>query len=89
MQTMRTALDARWRRIPANTRGALLVAVGALILICMAALVKYLGRTLPIFEILFVRCLAGLLFHAAAARPHGHEAGAHPEAGAAFRARHG
>lgn len=62
METVRTALTARWRRIPANTRGALLVAVGAFILICMAALVKYLGRTLPIFEILFVRCLAGLLF---------------------------
>ncbi len=57
-----TAAAARWARIPPNTRGAVLVAVGAAQLICMAALVKYIGRTVPVMEILFVRCFAGFVF---------------------------
>lgn len=55
------ALSSRWARIPANSRGAALVAVGAILLVGMASLVKHLGQTLPLFEIIFVRCLAGLV----------------------------
>jgi drug/metabolite transporter (DMT)-like permease len=62
MNTNYTAVTDRWARMPANTRGAALVLLGAAQLICMAALVKYLGRTLPVMEILFVRCFAGFVF---------------------------
>ncbi len=62
MNPIRTAMTSRWSRIPANTRGALLVLAGAAQLVSMAALIKYLGQTLPVMEMLFVRCLAGLLF---------------------------
>ena len=54
-------LVANWSRIPANIRGAGFVAVGAFLLIVMASLVKQLGQTLPAFEVLFVRFLAGLI----------------------------
>ena len=54
-------LTAAWGRIPANIRGACLVAFGGFLLIVMASLVKHLGQTLPPFEVLFVRFLAGLL----------------------------
>jgi drug/metabolite transporter (DMT)-like permease len=50
-----------WDRIPANIRGACFVAVGGFLLIAMASLVKHLGQTLPAFEVLFVRFLAGLI----------------------------
>ena len=52
---------AVWGRIPANIRGACFVAVGGFLLIVMASLVKILGQTLPAFEVLFVRFLAGLI----------------------------
>jgi len=50
-----------WDRLPANMRGALLAAFGGFLLIGMATLVKYLGQRLPVFEVLFVRFLAGLV----------------------------
>lgn len=50
-----------WGRVPANIRGACYVAVGGFLLIVMASLVKLLGKSLPAFEVLFVRFLAGLL----------------------------
>lgn len=52
---------AAWRRIPANVRGALFVVTGGFLLIVMASIVKILGQTLPVFEVLFVRFLAGLV----------------------------
>lgn len=54
-------LKTVWGRIPANIRGACFVAVGGFLLIVMASLVKQLGQTLPPFEVLFVRFLAGLI----------------------------
>ena len=56
-----TSLKAAWDRIPANIRGACLVAMGGFLLIVMASLVKLLGQTLQPFEVLFVRFLAGLI----------------------------
>lgn len=50
-----------WGNLSANVRGAGFVIVGALTLIIMAALVKHLGQSLPAFEVLFVRFLAGLI----------------------------
>lgn len=50
-----------WNRLPANIQGAAFVVTGAFLLIVMASLVKHLGQTLPAFEVLFVRFLAGLV----------------------------
>ncbi|MDC0033576.1 DMT family transporter [Alphaproteobacteria bacterium] len=52
---------AAWSRIPANIRGASFVITGGFLLIVMASLVKLLGQTLPVFEVLFIRFLAGLV----------------------------
>jgi drug/metabolite transporter (DMT)-like permease len=52
---------ARWNLISPNIRGACFVVVGAFLLIVMASLVKHLGETLPAFQVLFVRFLAGLI----------------------------
>ncbi len=55
-------INARWSRLPANIRGAGCVALGGFLLIVMAAMVKHLGRTLPVFEVVFVRFAFGLIF---------------------------
>lgn len=52
---------AIWTGLSGNVRGASFVAVGAFLLIVMAGLIKHLGRDLPVFEVLFVRFLAGLV----------------------------
>lgn len=54
-------LTAAWDELPANIRGAGCVALGGFLLIIMASLVKHLGQSLPAFEVLFVRFLAGLI----------------------------
>ncbi|MGB5082459.1 MAG: DMT family transporter [Burkholderiales bacterium] len=57
MKSLRTS----WAGLSANLRGAAFVIVGAFVLILMASLVKQLGKSLPVFEVLFVRFLVGLL----------------------------
>ncbi len=52
---------AWWNGLSGNVRGACFVVVGAFLLIVMASLVKLLGKTLPAFEVLFVRFLAGFI----------------------------
>ena len=59
--TFLKSIRSAWTNLSPNIRGAGFVALGAFFLIIMASLVKDLGKTLPIFEILFVRFLAGLL----------------------------
>ncbi len=59
--SLKHAILAPWRRLSPNIQGALFVVTGAFLLIVMASLVKFLGRTLPAFEVLFVRFLAGLI----------------------------
>ncbi len=54
-------LLAWWNGLSGNIRGACFVVVGALLLIVMASIVKHLGKSLPAFEVLFVRFLAGLI----------------------------
>lgn len=51
-----------WSGFSANVRGAVLVTLGALLLTGMAILVKFLGKRLDSFEILFFRSFIGLLF---------------------------
>ncbi len=46
----------------ANFRGALYIIAGAFLLTVMASLAKYLGDSLPVPMMVFVRFLAGFLF---------------------------
>ncbi len=48
-------------RLPTNVRGAMMVSLGALLLVTMTTLVKGLGDSLHSFEIVFFRCLIGFL----------------------------
>ena len=51
-----------WEALPANLRGALWMVLAAVILTVMGALVKYLGRELHSFQIVFFRCLIAVIF---------------------------
>ena len=53
---------ARWHAMEPVARGAVLVSAGALTLVAMATLVKFLGARLPSMEILFFRSLIGFFF---------------------------
>lgn len=55
-------LALQWSGFSGNVRGAVYVTVGALLLTCMAILVKFLGSRLDSFQILFFRSFVGLLF---------------------------
>ncbi len=61
----------RWAILNGNTRGVILVTLGAFLLTCMAALVKTLGARLDSFQILFFRSFIGLLFILPLALRHG------------------
>ncbi len=61
MAALNDALVARWSGLSRNIRGAICVTVGGFLLIVMASIVKHLGQTLPAFEVVFVRFLAGLI----------------------------
>ena len=52
---------ALWSRLDGNVRGAVLMSLGALLLVVMSTLVKALGQRLDSFHILFVRALFGFL----------------------------
>ncbi len=54
-------LNRTWEGLPANLRGALWMVVATLFLTVMGALVKYLGRELHSFQIVFFRCLIGFV----------------------------
>jgi drug/metabolite transporter (DMT)-like permease len=54
--------QVRWSTLSANARGAILVSLGSITLVIMAMLVKYLGNSLPAFEMLFFRSAVGFLF---------------------------
>lgn len=56
-----TPLADWWEGLAPNARGAMLVSVGALLLVIMATLVKVLGHRLSSFEILFFRSFIGFL----------------------------
>jgi drug/metabolite transporter (DMT)-like permease len=55
-------LMARWNAMEPVARGAFLVSAGALTLVAMAAMVKFLGSRIPSMEILFFRSLIGFFF---------------------------
>ena len=54
-------LNRTWEGLPANLRGALWMVVATMLLTVMGALVKYLGRELHSFQIVFFRCLIAVV----------------------------
>ncbi len=54
-------LNRTWEGLPANLRGALWMIVATILLTVMGALVKYLGRELHSFQIVFFRCLIAVV----------------------------
>ena len=60
-RSVKALLTAKWRRLPGNVRGGMLLLLSALFLSVMVALVKRAGSTLHITEILFFRQLAMFL----------------------------
>ena len=49
-----------WHGLPGNAKGAIWILGAALLGACMGALIKFVGRRIPVFEILFVRQLCVL-----------------------------
>lgn len=45
----------RWQALPGNARGSLIILVASLVGVLMSSLIKDVGRTIPVVEILFIR----------------------------------
>ena len=58
---MKRQIELRWRRLPGNVRGGILLLLSALFLSLMVALIKHAGSSLHVTEILFFRQLAMFL----------------------------
>lgn len=54
-------IQSFWGSLSGNAQGAVCVLIGEILLVLTAALAKELGDNLPALEIVFGRCLAGLL----------------------------
>ena len=48
-------LFRRWRTLPGNIRGSLIVLFASLVSVIMSSLIKHVGQTIPVIEILFIR----------------------------------
>jgi drug/metabolite transporter (DMT)-like permease len=51
----------RWQALPGNVRGSLIMMIASLASVVMTALIKHVGQTIPMIEILFVRQIFVLL----------------------------
>jgi drug/metabolite transporter (DMT)-like permease len=45
----------RWLTLPGNARGSLIVLVASLLSVLMTSLIKHVGQSIPVIEILFIR----------------------------------
>ncbi|MBT4933969.1 MAG: DMT family transporter [Rhodospirillaceae bacterium] len=45
----------RWQALPGNVRGSLIILIASLTSVVMSSLIKHVGQTIPVIEILFVR----------------------------------
>lgn len=45
----------RWQALPGNARGSLIILVASLVGVLMSSLIKDVGKTIPVVEILFIR----------------------------------
>lgn len=51
----------RWEALPGNARGSLIVLVASLLSVLMSSLIKHVGQTIPVIEILFIRQILVLI----------------------------
>jgi drug/metabolite transporter (DMT)-like permease len=51
----------RWHALPGNARGSLIILLASMISVLMSSLIKHVGQTIPVIEILFIRQLLVLL----------------------------
>lgn len=51
----------RWQALPGNVRGSLIVLIASLVSVAMTALIKHVGQTISVFEILFIRQILVLI----------------------------
>jgi len=51
----------RWQALPGNVRGSLIVLIASLAAVVMSSLIKHVGQTIPVIEILFVRQILVLI----------------------------
>jgi len=51
----------RWQGLPGNVRGSLIILIASLASVVMSALIKHVGQTIPVVEILFVRQIIVLI----------------------------
>lgn len=45
----------RWQALPGNARGSVIILVASLLSVIMTSLIKHVGQTIPVIEILFIR----------------------------------
>ena len=55
-------LYRRWQAMGGNVRGSLIILAASLVTVVMSALIKQIGQTIPVFEILFIRQIIVLVF---------------------------
>jgi len=48
-------INRRWVTLPGNVQGSLIVLLASLISVLMTSLIKYVGQSIPVVEILFIR----------------------------------
>ena len=51
----------RWQALPGNVRGSLIILIASLTSVVMSSLIKHVGQTIPVIEILFVRQILVLI----------------------------
>jgi drug/metabolite transporter (DMT)-like permease len=51
----------RWHGLPGNVRGSLIILIASLASVAMSSLIKHVGQTIPVIEILFVRQILVLI----------------------------
>jgi drug/metabolite transporter (DMT)-like permease len=51
----------RWEALPGNARGSLIILAASLLSVLMTSLIKHVGRTIPVAEILFIRQILVLI----------------------------
>ncbi|NQU59248.1 MAG: DMT family transporter [Rhodospirillales bacterium] len=51
----------RWQALPGNVRGSLIILIASLASVAMSSLIKHVGQTIPVIEILFVRQILVLI----------------------------
>jgi drug/metabolite transporter (DMT)-like permease len=51
----------RWQALPGNVRGSLIILIASLASVVMSSLIKHVGQTIPVIEILLVRQLIVLI----------------------------